>query len=122
MDHGPNPRLDLMQGTLDLLILKALAWEPRHGYGIARWLEETTDDALGVEEGSLYPALHRMAERRWVKAEWGRSENNRRAKYYSLTVEGRRQLGVEMSNWLRFVEAMGKVLEARPAVPLVAER
>jgi len=108
-------RLDLMQGTLDMLILKALTWGARHGYGIARWLEQTTDSALRVEEGSLYPALHRMAGRGWVTAEWGISEKKRRAKYYTLTSRGRAQLQVETSNWLRFTEAIGKVLTAQPA-------
>lgn len=111
----PGRRLDLLQGTLDMLILKALAWGPRHGYGIARWIQETTDDALSVEEGSLYPALHRMVGRGWVTAEWGLSENNRRAKYYTLTGAGRRQLRAETLNWSRFTEAIAKVLEAQPA-------
>lgn len=108
-------RLDLLQGTLDMLILKALTWGSMHGYGIARWIQDTTDDALRVEEGSLYPALHRMAGRRWVTAEWGISEKNRRAKYYSLTARGREQLGVETSRWQRFAEAIAKVLAAQPA-------
>lgn len=108
-------RLDLLQGTLDLLILKALTWRAMHGYGIARWLQETTDDALRVEEGSLYPALHRMAGRGWVTAEWGISEKKRRAKYYTLTARGREQLQVETSRWLRFTQAIAKVLAAQPA-------
>lgn len=110
-----NVRLDLLQGTLDMLVLKALTWGPRHGYGIARWLQETTDDALRVEEGSLYPALHRMAGRGWLTAEWGISEKKRRAKYYTLTPRGREQLQLETSNWLRFVDAIAKVLAAQPA-------
>jgi transcriptional regulator len=114
-DHKPGRRLDLLQGTLDMLILKALAWGPRHGYGIARWLQQTTDDALSVEEGSLYPALHRMVGRGWVTAEWGLSKNNRRAKYYTLTGRGRRQLRTETLNWSRFTAAIAKVLEAQPA-------
>jgi len=108
-------RLDLVQGTLDMLVLKALAWGPRHGYDIARWLQQTTDDALTVEEGSLYPALHRMSRRGWLKAEWGLSENNRRAKYYTLTAQGRQQLHSEAATWGEFIDAVAKVLHARPA-------
>ena len=108
-------RLDLVQGTLDMLVLKALAWGPRHGYDIARWLQQTTDDALTVEEGSLYPALHRMSRRGWLKAEWGLSENNRRAKYYTLTPQGRQQLHSEAANWGEFIDAVAKVMHARPA-------
>ena len=108
-------RLDLVQGTLDMLVLKALAWGPRHGYDIARWLQQTTDDALTVEEGSLYPALHRMSRRGWLKAEWGVSENNRRAKYYTLTAQGRQQLQDEASTWAEFIDAVAKVMHARPA-------
>ena len=106
-------RLELLQGTLDMLILKALSWGPMHGYGVARWLQQTTGDALSVEEGSLYPALHRMARRGWVKAQWGISENNRRAKYYTLTAAGREQLGAEASDWGRFIDAVAKVMAAR---------
>ena len=107
-------RLDLLQGTLDMLILRALSGGPRHGYQIARWLEATTDDALRVEEGSLYPALHRMVNRRWVTSAWGTSENNRRAKFYTLTSAGREQLEVETVKWSRFSEAIALVLAARP--------
>ena len=107
-------KVEFLQGTLDLLILKALAWGPMHGYGVARWLERTTDDALRVEEGSLYPALHRLTQRGWVAAEWGVSENNRRAKYYSLTSEGRQQLQAQVSAWAHFTAAVAKVLQAQP--------
>ncbi len=110
-----HARLDLMQGTLDMLILKALAWDAMHGFAIARWIERTTDDALGVDEGSLYPALHRMAKRRWVVAQWGVSENNRRARYYSITAEGRRQLRAETAQWSAFIAAVAKVLRSHPA-------
>ena len=103
-------QVDLLQGTLDMLILKALSWRSMHGYGIVSWLEEMTEAALTVEEGSLYPALHRMAKRGWVKAEWGVSENNRRAKYYTLTPAGRRQLQVEASSWDQFNSVVGKVM------------
>ena len=102
--------LDLLQGTLDLLILKTLSWGPTHGYGVARWIQHITDDVLRIEEGSLYPALHRLEKRGWIKAEWGLSENNRRAKYYALTPRGRQQLRAEASSWGVFTTAVGKVL------------
>jgi len=108
-------KIDLLQGTLDMLILQALTWGSMHGYGITAWLEQATDEALQVEEGSLYPALHRMAKRGWVKAEWGVSENNRRAKYYTLTAAGRRQLQAEASAWQVFTDVVGKVMTASPA-------
>jgi transcriptional regulator len=105
-------RVDLLQGTLDMLILKALSGSAKHGYGVARWLEEATSDALRVEEGSLYPALHRLAERGWVEAEWGYSENNRKARFYRLTVAGRRRLRVEKVAWGRFVAVVSKVMSS----------
>jgi len=105
-------QVEMLQGTLDMLILKALAGGAKHGYGIARWLESTTADVLRVEEGSLYPALHRMERRGWVESEWGYSENNRRARYYSLTADGRRGLRQERAVWGRFTEAVAKVLSA----------
>ena len=104
--------VELLQGTLDVLILKTLSWGAMHGYGIARWLQHTTDDVLNIEEGSLYPALHRMERRGWIASEWGLSENNRRAKYYKLTAEGRRQLRAESSTWSVFSQAVSKVLTA----------
>ena len=104
--------VDLLQGTLDVLVLKALSWGPMHGYGVARWLQQTTNDVLSIEEGSLYPALHRMERRGWIVSDWGLSENNRRAKYYKLTTEGRRQLRSESSTWSVFSEAVSKVLTA----------
>jgi transcriptional regulator len=104
--------IDLLQGTLDLLILKTLSWGPAHGYSIARWIEELTGQVLQVGEGSLYPALHRLEERGWVEAEWRRSENNRRAKFYRLTTLGRSRLRTEAVMWERFVDAMAKVLRA----------
>jgi transcriptional regulator len=107
-------QIDLMQGTLDMLILKALNWGTMHGYGIVRWLQDATDDVLLVEEGSLYPALHRLAKRGWVVAEWGVSENNRRAKYYSLTTVGRRQLEREVQRWQHFTGAVAKVIQLQP--------
>jgi transcriptional regulator len=100
----------LLQGTLELLILEALSRGAAHGYGIARWIELATDDALRVEEGSLYPALHRMARKGWVESEWGVSENNRRAKFYSLTKAGRAQLAEKARGWNRMVNVVAKVL------------
>jgi transcriptional regulator len=108
-------RLGLLQGTLDLLILQALVDRTRHGYEIARWIEATTKTALSVEEGSLYPALHRMVQKGWLVASWGVSENNRRAKFYSLTDEGASQLHAERRKWSRFAEAMALVVDAQPA-------
>jgi transcriptional regulator len=107
---------DILRGTLDLLILKALSWGPLHGYAVARWIEAATDDALAIGEGSLYPALHRLEERDWISATWGASENNRHAKYYSLTPRGRRQLREETDNWRRYAAAVFAALEApRPS-------
>src|SRR5215213_296658 len=106
--HVPKPNDDLLQGTLDVLILKTLSWGARHGYGIARWIQQVTDDVLQIEEGSLYPALHRMERRGWIQAEWGLSENNRRAKWYRLTSVGRAQLRSEATNWAAFAGAVGQ--------------
>src|SRR5512146_2093068 len=106
----PSQSLDLLQGTLDLLVLKTLTWGTTHGYGIARWIQQVTGDVLRVEEGSLYPALHRLEKRGWIDSEWGLSENNRRAKYYKLTTRGRQQLRAEASSWSVFSDAVSKVL------------
>jgi transcriptional regulator len=108
---------ELLQGTLDILILKALTWGPMHGYAVASWIQQVTDDALRIEEGSLYPGLHRLEERDLVAAEWGVSDNNRRAKFYRLTTRGRQHLRAETSSWARYAEAVRKVLQAaeRPA-------
>lgn len=103
--------LDLLQGTLDLLVLQTLSWGPSHGYAIARWIEQLTGDVLRVGEGSLYPALHRLEEREWIEAEWRLSDNNRRAKFYRLTSRGRQQLRAETASWARMVEAVGRVLK-----------
>ena len=100
----------LLQGTVELLILKTLSWGPMHGYGIASWIESVTSDALRVEEGSLYPALYRMAGKGWISAEWGLSENNRRAKYYRLTSTGRAQLRRQLSGWQRFAAAVDNAI------------
>jgi transcriptional regulator len=111
----PPTRVDLLQGTLDMLILKALTAGPMHGYGIARWLERITESTLRVEEGSLYPALTRMTERGWVSRTWGVSENNRRARFYSLTEEGERHLRHETDTWSLFTRAVTRVLGSDPA-------
>ncbi len=108
----PQPRTDLMQGTLELLILKTLSREQMHGYGIAQRIHEVVEDLLKVEDGSLYPALYRMEERGWIASEWGVSENNRRAKFYKLTRVGRQQLAAQSVNWERVSRAVTRVLEA----------
>ena len=105
--------IDLLQGTLSVLILKSLSWGPMHGYGIARWIEQITDDELLVEEGSLYPALHRLQARGLVSSEWAVSDTNRRVKSYTITEQGRQQLRAEMSRWERFSSAISRALEAR---------
>lgn len=122
--HGPDPTttpkndamkddsLPLVQGTLDILVLKALSNGPRHGYAVARWIRETTDDALQIEEGALYTALHRMERRGWIESDWGLSENNRRAKFYGLSQAGTQQLMKESKVWSRYAEAVSKVLAA----------
>ena len=110
-------RIDLLQGTLDMLILKALSWGSNHGYGLARLIEDCSADALAIEEGSLYPALHRMTRRGWIRAEWGVSENNRRARFYQLTPAGRRQLLTQTQAWNRFATVVGTLMarDSRPA-------
>jgi PadR family transcriptional regulator, regulatory protein PadR len=106
-----SKRADLLQGMLDMLILKSLASGARHGYGIAQQIQESSEDMLKIEEGSLYPALYRLENQGWVCAEWGASENNRRAKFYSLTASGRKQLNIETSNWQKLRDAISRVLE-----------
>ena len=101
---------DRLHGALDALVLKTLSWGPRHGYAIARWLEDTTGDVLQIEEGSLYPALYRLEKRGLVSAEWGVSELGRRAKFYRITPRGRRQLAAQTAEWARFSGAISKVL------------
>jgi len=101
---------DRLHGTLDALVLKTLSWGPRHGYAIARWLEETTGNAIQVEEGSLYPALYRMERKGWIEAEWGMSELGRKAKFYKLTARGRKQLQSETTEWAAFARAVSSVL------------
>jgi PadR family transcriptional regulator, regulatory protein PadR len=111
--------LDLLQGTLDLLILKTLSWGPAHGYAIARWIEQLTGDVLRIGEGSLYPALHRLEERECIKSTWQVSESGRRARVYALTRTGDLELRAETDAWTQFVKAMSKVLRAtaQPAQP-----
>ncbi len=107
---------DLLQGTLGILILKSLLAGSSHGYGIARWVESTTDDVLRIEEGSLYPALRRLEDRGWVRSEWGISENNRRARFYTISAAGRAHLRAEAGVWLRYAGAVTRVLHAAPAL------
>lgn len=107
--------LNVIQGTLHMLVLRALAGESRHGYQIARWIRQRTAGELEIEEGALYPALHRLSRRGWVTSEWGTSENNRRAKYYRLTAKGRRQLREETEQWRRYAAAVGAVLAEEEA-------
>jgi transcriptional regulator len=107
-----RPDLDLLQGTLDVLVLKSLLFGPRHGYAVARWIRDTSGDELTVEDRALYVALHRLEERGHVAAEWGLSENNRKAKYYRLTAAGRRHLGAETARWTRYADAVFRVLAA----------
>ena len=111
----PEANLNLLQGTLDVLVMKALIFGPRHGYAVARWIRDTTDGELEIEEGALYTALHRMEKRKWLTSEWGQSENNRRAKYYALTHEGRKQLAAGTRTWTEYAEAVFKVLKAPEA-------
>ena len=103
--------LTMPQGTLDLLILKTLAGEPQHGWAISQRIQLVSSDALRVQQGSLYPALHRLEHQGWITAEWGASETNRRARFYELTPRGRKHVAVEISNWRRVVEAINRVIE-----------
>ena|SRR2546422_79740 len=103
---------DLVQGTLDLLILKTLALEPMHGWGIAQRIHQVSKEVLQVNQGALYPALHRLEQSGWIRAKWGESDNNRRAKFYSLTAAGRKYLEREQANWERLSTAIGLVLQA----------
>ena len=103
--------LDLLQGTLDVLVLRTLAWGPMHGYAVSRWIRERTAGVLSIETAALYQALHRLERRKLVRAQWGVSENNRRAKYYELTAAGQKQLRVEYDSWRAYVDAVSRVLE-----------
>ena len=108
-------RLELLQGTLDMLVLRTLQWGPRHGHGIGQAIRTQSDDLLRVETGSLYPALHRLEKRGWLKAEWGVSEANQKAKFYRLTPAGKAQLAREQDRWSLLVEAIGRVMKVAPA-------
>ena len=106
-------KLDVIQGTLDLLILRTLQWGPQHGHGIGQVIRTRTDDILQVEHGSLYPALHRLRRQGWIKSEWGVTENNQRAKFYRLTAAGKKQLAAEESRWNLFVETVARLLRSQ---------
>ena len=108
--NKPPSNQEMLQGTMDMLILQTLIMGPAHGHTIAHVIEHSSQDVLQVEQGSLYPALHRLADRGWVSSYWGTSENNRKAKYYKLTAKGRKQLLAETSRWQQMVEAIGRVL------------
>jgi PadR family transcriptional regulator, regulatory protein PadR len=108
-------RLEIMQGTLDLIILRTLRWGPMHGHGIAKSIQQTSADTFKIEHGSLYPALQRLLQERWIVAEWGTSTNNRRARFYRLTGAGRKQLSTEHTKWERFSEAIARILRPSPA-------
>jgi transcriptional regulator len=112
-----DPDGGLVRGTLDVLILKAISWGPRHGYEIAEWIKRITDEELLVEEGPLYTALHRLEKKGWLAGEWGVSENNRRARYYALSRAGRQQLRSEVSAWERYARAVSKALAATMPLP-----
>ena len=107
----PSQSIDLPQGTLDLLILRTLSLEPLHGWAVSERIKQISSDVLRVQQGSLYPALHRLERRGWIKARWGTSENNRRAKFYELTKGGRRQLEIEQDAWLKLTAAVSQILE-----------
>ena len=110
----PRNIVDAVQGTLETLILRTLSWGEMHGYAISRWICDSSGDELQIEEGTLYPALHRMEDRGWIKAEWGISENNRRAKFYRLTEEGRAELRDRLAGWERYTAAVNRVLATAP--------
>ena len=112
---GPGTRLELLQGTLDFIVLQTLLWGPGHGYGIAQAIRAGSRDLLQVDTGSLYPALHRLVKREWLKSEWGVSEANQRARYYRLTAAGKAQLSREQDRWSQLVDAIGRIMNPAPA-------
>ncbi len=116
-----NDRSDLLQGTLDLLVLKVLALGPDHGWGLSQRIQQISQEVLQVNQGSLYPALHRLEQRGWILAEWGTSDHNRRAKFYRLTATGERQLEIEAESWARFSAAVARILAASIPADLAAE-
>ena len=111
----PRKQMNLLQGTLDVLVLRALAVRSRHGYGVAEWIRSTTHGTLEIEDGALYTSLHRMEKRGWLESTWGVSENNRRAKYYGLSEQGREELATATEDWARYAEAVFQVLRADEA-------
>jgi transcriptional regulator len=106
-----SPETEILRGTLDVILLRALTLGPMHGYAISRWIRERTDDGLQIEEGALYPALHRLARKGWVDSTWGFSENNRKARYYRLTSAGRKRLQVETASWETYVGLVSRILQ-----------
>ncbi|MEX2282022.1 MAG: PadR family transcriptional regulator [Gemmatimonadota bacterium] len=110
----PRNVIDAVQGTLDFMILKTLSWGEMHGYAIANWIKDASEDELQIEEGTLYPALHRLEHKGLIEAEWGYSDNNRRAKFYSLTATGKKELRVRTEDWARYVRAVERVLTLKP--------
>jgi PadR family transcriptional regulator PadR len=112
-----DTEIDLLRSSLDLLILKALSWGPRHGYAVAEWVEHATEDALSLEEGTLYPALHRLERKGWVQSEWGVSDANRRAKFYKLTTAGRAQFRSQAPAWHRYADAIAAALRSTSPDP-----
>jgi PadR family transcriptional regulator PadR len=115
MPRSSDNRLELLQGTLDMLILRTLQWGPRHGHGIGQAIRTQSDELLKVETGSLYPALHRLEKRGWLKSEWSISEANQKAKYYQLTAAGKAQLARESDRWAQLVHAIGRIMNPAPA-------
>ena len=111
----PAPELELLRGTLDMLVLKALSWAPMHGLAVLRWIESATHERLQIEEGALYPCLHRMEQKGWLAAEWGYTEGGRKAKFYRLSAAGRQQLAAEVRRWSRYTEAVTLLLAAEPS-------
>ena len=109
-----SDQTDVLQGTLDLLIMRTIALEPLHGWAIAQRIQQISDELLRVQQGSLYPALHRLEHQGWIAAEWGASDNNRRAKFYAITAAGRRQLAAETANWHRVAGTIGRLLDLEP--------
>lgn len=113
----PDADLDVIRGTLDLLILRTLSWGPMHGLAVTRWIEQSSGQRLQIEEGALYPALHRMEQKQWLQSEWGYTDAGRRARFYRLTAAGRKHLAAELSRWTRYTEAVGLVIAAEPSAP-----
>jgi PadR family transcriptional regulator PadR len=111
----PDADLDVIRGTLDLLILRTLSWGPMHGLAVTRWIEQSSGRRLQIEEGALYPALHRMEQKHWLQSEWGYTDAGRRARFYKLTAAGRKHLAAELSRWTRYIEAVGLVIAAEPS-------